>query len=88
MRAVQPQVPGFEEHILARDQTEYVQLPAVFTEIENVPCIVTRWTLTDDERAAIVAGADVWLEMLTHGERANPVRLGVECPPTPAGDPS
>lgn len=42
MRAVQPQVPGFDEHILARDQTEYVQLPAVFTEIENVPCVVRR----------------------------------------------
>jgi len=88
MKAVQPQVPGYDTHILAREQTEYVQLPAVFTEVANVPCVVTRWTFTPEERAAIAAGADVWLEMLTFGERANPVRLGVECPLEPIGEPS
>jgi heme-degrading monooxygenase HmoA len=88
VRSVQPQVPGFEEHILARDQTEYAQLPAVFTEVESIPCVVTRWTFTPEERAAVAAGADLWLEMLTFGERANPVKLGVECPLLPAGEPS
>lgn len=88
MRAVQPQVAGFEEHILARDQTEYVQIPAVFTDVESVPCVVTRWTLTPEERAEVAAGADIWLEMLIPNERASPVRLSVECPLIPAGEPS
>lgn len=73
MQAVQPQVPGYEERILAREQTEYVQLPAVFTEIESVPAVITRWKLSDDERAAIASGA---------------VRLSVECPLEPIGEPS
>lgn len=88
MHSVQPQVPGYEEHILAREQTEYVQLPAVFTEVENIPCVVTRWRFTAEERAAIASGADLWVEMLVFGERANPIRLGTDCPLEPIGEPS
>lgn len=88
MQAVQPGVPGYEEHVLAREQTEYVALPAVFTEVESIPCVVTRWRFTPEERAAIASGADLWHESLIFGERAQPIRMSVTCPLEPIGEPS
>ena len=37
----------------------------------------TRWQLTDEERAAIAAGADLMLSVLTFRQPLQPVIMGV-----------
>ena len=82
MNAVALQIPGHErdEIVIARDQPEYIPLPALHIVIGNSFGLLTRWRPSDEERAALASGADVWLEMLTGGEPMQPVRLSVECP--------
>ncbi len=43
---------------------EYQDLPSIRTPDGQV---ITRWTLTDDERAAIVRGEDVYVTLLSGG---------------------
>lgn len=48
----------------AKDQPEYRPLPVV--KLEGVEGrVISRWTLTTEERAAIVAGEDLYIEVLT-----------------------
>lgn len=56
----------------AKDQPEYRQLPAViFTGPERR--VISRWTLTPDERAKIAAGEDLYVEQLTFGSALQPI---------------
>lgn len=88
MNAVALQIPGHEheEIVIARDQPEYIPLPALSIVIDlggvAVPGILTRWRPTDEERAALANGADIWLETMTFGDPLQPIRLSVECPIT------
>ncbi len=50
--------------VYAKDQPEYIPLPAVYVENANSRTVVSRWRLTDQERAEIAAGADVVLQLL------------------------
>jgi hypothetical protein len=43
---------------------EYRDLPVVLTPNH---CVITRWTLSDAERAAIYAGEDVYVTLLSSG---------------------
>lgn len=43
---------------------EYRDLPSIHTPDGQ---IITRWTLTDDERAAIVRGEDIYVTLLSSG---------------------
>ena len=43
---------------------EYRDLPSIRTPDGQ---IITRWTLTEDERAAIVRGEDVYVTLLSYG---------------------
>ena len=92
MNAVAIQIPGHEanEIVVAREQDQYVPLPALpitlevgFAPIEIVKGLLTRWRPTDEERAALANGADIWLETMTFGEPMQPVRISTECPITP-----
>lgn len=82
MNPVAVQIPNHEsdEFVIAKDQPEYIPLPAVAISTPEGIAVVTRWRPTDDERAAITAGADIWLSSLTFGGALQPVRLTVECP--------
>lgn len=81
MNAVSPVMPGSEliEVILGKDQPEYIPLPAVYLSERTVP-MITRWRLTDEERAAIAAGADIVLTQLTFSYPFQPVHLQVTMP--------
>jgi hypothetical protein len=81
MNAVSPIMPGSEaiEIVLGKDQPEYLPLPAVYLNTATVP-MVTRWRFTDEERAAIAAGADVVMTQLTFGQPFQPVHLQVTMP--------
>lgn len=79
MKPIDPRVPahllppGSRPFVIAEHQEEYIPLPSIRTPDGQV---VTRWELTDAERAAIVRGEDLFLTVLTHGA-LQPVRLSV-----------
>lgn len=60
--------------IFAEYQPEYLQLPAR-TDGQTV---VTTWELTAVERAAVLAGAPIVLQVTTAGQSLQPVMLYVQ----------
>lgn len=74
-------MPGSEcvEIVLGKNQPEYNPLPAMWLNAPSVP-MLTRWRFTDEERAAIAAGADVVMTQLTFGQPFQPVHLQVTMP--------
>jgi hypothetical protein len=63
---VNPQlVPeGSRAVVIAEHQPEYRDLPSVRTPGGQV---ITRWSLSDAERAAILRGEDIFVTLLSHG---------------------
>lgn len=59
--------------IIAERQTEYQPLPSIRTPGGQV---ITRWTPSDEERAAIMRGEDIYVTLLTRGP-INPMRVSV-----------
>jgi hypothetical protein len=59
-------MPGSEpiEVVYAKDQAEYIPLPAVYVDNANSRTVVSRWRLSSQERGEIAAGADVVLQLL------------------------
>lgn len=67
-------VEGTRPVVFARDQPEYDPLPAlVFPDGK----IVTEWTFTEEERAAIAKGENLRLWIWTFGQRLQPVALQI-----------
>lgn len=64
---------GSKAVVIAEHQAEYVPLPSVRTPDGKV---ITRWTLTDAERAAVLRGDDIFLTIWSGGA-INPVHLSV-----------
>lgn len=56
--------PGSRAIVIAEHQDEYRDLPSVRTPNGYV---ITRWTPSDEERAAIVRGEDIFVTLLSHG---------------------
>lgn len=88
MQPIQPQVPGYDEFVIAKDQPEYIPLPAILVPVEGVATVVTRWRLTDEERAAVANGADIWLQIMTGGAPLQPIRIATDCMAESLGEPS
>ncbi len=55
---------GSRAIVIAEHQDEYRDLPSIRTPDGQV---ITRWSLTTDERAAIVRGEDIYVTLLSHG---------------------
>jgi hypothetical protein len=62
------------EIVIAKDQPEYMPLPAIRSDNGVV---LTRWKLTDGERQAVTDGADIFLSVWTFGS-IQPIRLEVQ----------
>lgn len=65
---------GSKAVVIAEHQDEYKDLPSVRTpavivdgQMVTPPQVITRWSLTDAERAAIAAGEDVFVTLITPG---------------------
>lgn len=56
----------------AKDQPQYRPLPTVQLVGEEGR-VISRWTLTPEERAAIAAGEDLYIEVLTFGRPLQPI---------------
>lgn len=55
---------GSKAFVIAEHQAKYRDLPSVRTPGGQV---ITRWSLSLEERAAIVRGEDVFITILSHG---------------------
>lgn len=65
-----------EEIIYAKDQPQYVPIRILLSKTPE-GCALSRWTLTPEQRAAVAAGNDIFLEILTFGVSLAPMRMSV-----------
>lgn len=78
MIPVSPVIDGYQQHevTFAKDQPEYLPLPALVLEGIEKP-VVSRWRLDDEERKKVAAGADILLTQNIFTDLYHPVRLEV-----------
>jgi len=74
-----PVIPGFEkeEVVFAKDQPEYVPLPAIRCSDGEV---ISRWRLGWRERLKILWTGSLYLRQLTFGQKLQPQLPTVDCP--------
>lgn len=73
MQAVeQLEMPGTRAVIFAKDQPEYLPLPALLYADGK---ILTEWTFSEDERAAVARGENLRLWIWTFGKPLQPIAL-------------
>lgn len=77
MHPASPVIKGHEEVVYAKDQPEYLPLPAIR---QSDGCIVTRWQMTWRERIKALLTGSVYLEVLTFNQRLQPVKISVDVP--------
>ena len=71
MESISPVVPGNEqfEVVYAADQPEYIPLSVLRTE----KSLLSRWRLTDAERAHIAGGGDLFICVMHFGHPLQPL---------------
>lgn len=71
-------VEGLEqfEIEIAKDDPDYNCLRALVSHTDEAR-VLSRWTLTPEQRAAVAEGADIYLELITFGMGLQPVRMAV-----------
>ena len=72
----------FEVVYAVNQQDKYNPLRTLRSKTEEGR-VLSRWTLTDEQRKAIAEGADVFLELLTFGGDLQPIMLAVGTDPNP-----
>lgn len=72
-----PELPGIQKVIFAKDQPEYLPLPAYVYE-NGLVC--TKWRLSAEELARLLEGEDVLLWIWTMGRPLQPVLVEVPTP--------
>lgn len=79
MKAISPVLPShpdFPQVIFAKDQPEYLQLPAIMAMDRN-NMVTTRWRLTAWERITVLFFGNVYLQILAFNRPLQPLKLGV-----------
>jgi hypothetical protein len=73
-----PVFDGFEskEVIYAKHQPQYNPLRSLVSA-DHTRSVISRWTLTPEQRKAVADGADVILELATFGHPLTPIRVAV-----------
>lgn len=64
---------GYSQVVFAKDQPEYIPLPANFNGVE----VETKWRLTWRERLSVLFRGSIYLSLLTFGKPLQPIRLSV-----------
>lgn len=62
---------------IGKGQSEYQPLPIARVVTRRDVPVISRWTFTDEERAA---GADIYLSMFTFDQPPMPILPGLGCP--------
>lgn len=75
-------VPGFDIDTVtyAKDQPEYIPLPAWRSPDDPSGLIVTRWKLSWKERFLVAFGGSLWVSILTFHKPLQPLKLEATCP--------
>lgn len=73
MESVSPVIPGLEKHerVVAKDQPEYSIIHVLVGKEPEVR-FYTRFKLSDEERQALIDGADLFIFQLTFGHLYQP----------------
>lgn len=58
---------------IAKDQPQYQPLPAMISEDKKT--VITEWQVSDEEKLAIVNGANIRLSIMTFGKPLQPLLL-------------
>lgn len=76
--ADRPVIDGLEAHevVFAKDQPEYIPLRTLRGNTEQGQ-VLSRWTLTPEQRKAVAEGADIFLQLLTFGKPLQPIVMAV-----------
>lgn len=76
MRAISPNT-GAPETVIAEDQLEYQSLVAAMYQDSTLesPVMLTRWTMTDEERLAIARGEDIFVAIVTFSRPLQPLQV-------------
>lgn len=80
MKPVSPVIPSLEhlEIVIAKDQPEYLPLPAL--PLDSGMEVLTRWQLTLRERIGLIFGRDIFLHIWTFRRPLQPVMLSTQPP--------
>ena len=79
MRPIAPRT-GAPETTIAEEQEQYMPVTvALYDYPDGSRCLLTRWTLTADERAAVARGEDIYIGQMNFGTPMTP--LVVQCGP-------
>jgi hypothetical protein len=73
-----PVFDGLEskEVVYAKDQPEYIPLRTLVYAGRDTK-VISRWTLTDEQRKAVAEGADIFLMLFTFGHPLQPIQMAV-----------
>ena len=84
MKPVTPIVPGMDLPVteFAKNQDEYITLPAWRSEQDEKGAVLSRWRLSWRERFKILCTGNLYLWLLTFGKSLQPVMLTVNKPST------
>jgi len=79
MTPVEPEsiVPSEELVVYAKNQPQYLPLPA---QVRPDGRVTTRWRLSEEEKALLLQGEDIYLQVLTFGHPMYPILLSVGHP--------
>lgn len=77
MRAIAPRT-GAIETTIAEEQPEYMPITVALYQYADGSCgIVTRWQPSAEERAAILAGEDIYVNQIHFGKHMTPLMVRV-----------
>ena len=90
MKPIDPRVnpelvpSGSKAIVIAEKQDEYIDLPSIRTptrydtagRVTHPGYVITRWELTNEERAAVIRGEDVYVTIVTGGS-INPLFVSI-----------
>jgi hypothetical protein len=65
------------EVVFAANQPQYNPLRVVVSETRERR-VLSRWTLTPEQRELVASGADIYLELMTFGEPLQPTRMALD----------
>ncbi len=65
-----------KEVIYAKDQPQYIPLRTLVSSGPEKR-VISRWTLTDEQRKAVAEGADIFLMLLTFGNPLQPIQIAL-----------
>jgi len=82
--ADRPVVDGLEKHevVYAKNQPEYIPLRCLRANT-GMSEVLSRWTLTPEQRKMVAEGADIFLELSTFGAPLHSIRITVSADPEP-----